>query len=340
MNYQHYKIEDFLADEDFKQWVLVPDEKRNRFWQSWLNAHPEKEKTVLIAKEIILTIQFKSEPPGERYEQALSAILKADKTYILKDKNKSKIPLILKIAASVIFIISSIIIFYLALNSIIGEESFTAIENIIKTNPAGVKTRIILPDSTQVYLNSETTISYPSRFTQYNREVTLSGEAFFEVTENAKKPFIVKTGNLYTTALGTSFNISTFPGDSHVQVSLVTGKVKISTSDSDDELYLDPGYQALYNKKSDKLRNRRFSIEKVLSWKNGVLYFNKENLKNVVAKLERWYGVDILVNGNPPADFIVSGQFHKESLDNVLETMRYGRYFNYTIQNKTVTLDF
>jgi len=340
MNYLHYQIEDFLADEDFKQWVLAPDDKRNRFWQSWLNTHPEKEQTVLLAREIILSIKFKSEPPAERYEQALSAILKADSTHLIKESRKSKKPLLLNIAASFILFISSIFAFYFLQDDLGSENSFTAAEQIIKSNPAGVKSRIILPDSTQVWLNSETTISFPAQFAEDQREVTLSGEAFFEVTENAEKPFVVKSENLRTTVLGTSFNIQTFPKDSHIQVSLVSGKVKISRLNSHDDLYLEPGFQAAYHKDFDKLSNRKFNIEKVLSWKNGVLYFNKENLKKVVEKLERWYGVDITVTGTPPADFVVSGQFHNESLDNVLETMRYGRYFNYTIQNKTVKVEF
>ncbi len=340
MNYQNYNVEDFLADEEFKQWVLSPDQKRNQFWSSWINAHPQKEQTLLLAREIILSIKFKTEPPGERYERALSNILKAEKTSVINRNRKSGGQYFLKIAASILLLALSTAVFYILPRDFTKVNSLNPVENITKSSPAGVKLRVLLPDSSMVWLNSETTISYPSQFAHDKREVTLSGEAFFEVTEDAEKPFIVKSGNLLTTALGTSFNISTFPDDSYIQVSLVTGKVKISRSNSEDELFLDPGYQASYNKEFDKLHNRRFNIEKVLSWKNGVLYFNKENLDIVVAKLERWYGIDINVSGIPPADFIVSGQFHKESLDNVLETMKYGRYFNYTIQNKTVTLDF
>lgn len=340
MNYQNYKVEDFLADEEFKQWVLSPDQKRNQFWSSWLKAHPEKEPTILLAREIILSIKFKTEPPGERYDQALSKILKADNTRYIERNSKPAMPVLLKVAASLLLFFSALAAFYFVQNNSLPSEGKVVVEQITKSSPAGVKFMIMLPDSTEVWLNSETAISFPSQFAPDKREVTLSGEAFFEVTEDAEKPFIVKTGNLFTTVLGTSFNISTFRGDSHIQVSLVSGKVKISRDSSEDELYLDPGYQALYNKESGNLRNRRFNIERVLSWKDGVLYFNKENINKVVAKLERWYGVDIQISGNPPADFIVSGEFHNESLDNVLETMRYGRYFNYSIQNKNVTLDF
>jgi transmembrane sensor len=340
MNYQHYKIEDFLADEDFKQWVLASDKRRNQFWQSWIQSHPEKETLVRTAREIILAVKFKNaELSNERQEETLTAILKADKQNDTQQTRSGKF-LTLKVAASILILLSLSIAIYFIAEQEKSLMQVATIEKITKSNPAGLKTTILLPDSTKVYLNSETSITFPKQFSDSVREVTLIGEAFFDVKENAHWPFVVRTDNINTTVLGTSFNIKTFPDDSHIQISLISGKIKISKENSNNDLYLEPGYQAFYHKEKDRLHNRKFNIEKVLSWKNGVLYFNKENLKRVVEKLERWYGVDITIAGTPPADFVVSGQFHNESLDNVLETMQYGRYFEYIIQNKTVKLIF
>lgn len=211
---------------------------------------------------------------------------------------------------------------------------------IVSQTKAGEKSRLILSDGTIVWLNSESKLTYPPSFKEAQREVSLSGEAFFEVAKDIEKPFVVNSESVSTTALGTSFNVSSFEEDENIIVSLVTGKVKISV-DGGETYFLEPGYQMNYKRSGNNASKSNFNISNVISWKDGILIFNQANFQEVRKKLERWYAVKIDAVGEPPADFVITGQFSRnESLELALENMRYGRHFNYQINGKQVTIDF
>jgi transmembrane sensor len=177
------------------------------------------------------------------------------------------------------------------------------------------------------------------------REVTLRGEAFFEVTENPHKPFIVKSGNITTTALGTSFNICNFPEDEKITVSLATGKVKVEelnqTSGEEQKPYLlIPGEQIRYSvdaKNFEKLRNED---DEDYLWKDGIISFKQTDLDDVVEKLERWYGVTIDVTNQTNSVVNYDGIFSNQSLDNVLKAMSFSLNFKYSIEQETIKIMF
>src|SRR5690606_12857021 len=137
-------------------------------------------------------------------------------------------------------------------------------------------------------------------FAKDKRELTLQGEGFFQVTKDPARPFTVHTGNIATTALGTSFNVRHHKSDSISEISLVTGKVRLGIQGKEGMKTADllPGERATYQSAIDFIQLDHFDVQEVLAWKDGVLYFKEANLNQVVQRLEDWYGVSIALEGN------------------------------------------
>ena len=217
------------------------------------------------------------------------------------------------------------------------------ISTIEKSTPKGAKSTITLKDGSTVVLNSESTISYSSNFGDSIREITLVGEAFFEVTKNPNKPFIVKSSNVTTTALGTSFNISSYPECRNVTVSLATGKVKVNQFHADSQAtsyFLIPGEQIKYQKSTQSFLKSRNKDDEAFLWKDGILSFNQAALPQITQKLERWYGVKIEVAILPKSLVDYDGIFNNQSMSNVLKAMSFSLNFDYTIEEKNVKIMF
>ncbi len=163
--------------------------------------------------------------------------------------------------------------------------------------PIGGIYQVKLPDGTNVSLNSASSIKYPEKFTGTNRVVALTGEAYFEVSKNAKHPFIVKTDYGDVTVLGTHFNISAYNDDAYFATTLLEGKVKVEVTKSNQEknvslVYLNPDEQAFYGE------NKELSVIKVdakvySAWKEGAFYFDNETLGDILQKMSRWYNFKV-----------------------------------------------
>lgn len=160
--------------------------------------------------------------------------------------------------------------------------------------PVGGIYAVILSDGTKVWLNSKSSLKYPVKFSGNTRDVILEGEAYFEVSKNPHSPFTVKTKSGNVTVLGTHFNVSAYQEDKKFETTLAEGKVKISQiskTGKDESVVLKPGQQA-------RVRNETIRVAEVdpygySAWKDGKFYFENENLKNILDKMERWYNFNV-----------------------------------------------
>ncbi len=219
-----------------------------------------------------------------------------------------------------------------------------SIEQITRVAPRGYRNTITLMDGSTATLNSESSITYAKDFGKENRIIYLTGEAFFRVARDETKPFVVISKDLKTTALGTSFNINAYEGNDEA-ISLATGKVKVELNmvqNSDapqEEMILTPGEQAVWTGESTGLTKREFDFREILSWKNNVIYFNNTELKSMIRVLEKWYDVQITIEGNTNrlTDH-GTGKFKNESLENVLSSLGFTMGFTYQINEKKITL--
>jgi len=210
---------------------------------------------------------------------------------------------------------------------------------ISRYNPPGQKSKIHLPDGSILFLNADSRVEYSSDF-EKNRHVKLEGEAFFTVTKDSLNPFTVDVGGITTRVLGTSFNVSSYSPEDKVQVTLVSGRISLAKYGEEVITYMHPGEETLISQSEPGFTKTTVDVTKRISWVSGVLEFEKTSLDYMIDILERWYGVEIMLNG-PVPEVLSSGTFeNNETLPNVLNVLGSTIGFNYEIKGKEVTISF
>lgn len=211
------------------------------------------------------------------------------------------------------------------------------------TTPKAHKESITLEDGSTVELNAGSKVRYPLHFSDSSRSISLEeGEAFFTVAADPARKFMVNTGELITTALGTSFNIRAYASEHKVTVALVTGKVKVdqlnTNSQSAPSLILLPSEQISYDRVSLSLVKTVFSKpEEVNGWKQGFLIFKDAPYNEIVTGIENRYGVTV-INESDKTAWNYNGSFKNESLTEVMDIICLAKTLSYTIKKDTVYL--
>jgi len=185
---------------------------------------------------------------------------------------------------------------------------------------------IVLPDGTKVILNHSSTILFPDEFTGKTREVTLSGEAFFEVTSNPEMPFIIKTGSASVKVLGTSFNVYAYNDVATVEVIVKTGKVELhenilSDNSKSSNVLLLAGEMGVFNKHSCEIRKEGTFNSNNLSWMTHEIVFNYSQLNDVVNTLRRAYNLQIEVDPSVDPDLKLSATFTQQKPEYIMEVI-------------------
>jgi transmembrane sensor len=164
------------------------------------------------------------------------------------------------------------------------------------TVPAGGNYNVILPDGTSVWLNSVSSLTYPVNFKGKTRSVSLQGEAYFEVTKNPDKPFVVQVNAMRVTVLGTHFNVNAYQEHHGIQTSLLEGSVRLSQAS--EKVTLVPGEQGTVDRESSNMNVAKVNMNKVVGWKNGYFMFQDDNIKDIMEQIARWYDVDVEYRGD------------------------------------------
>jgi len=320
--------------------------QENQFLRQWLNSNPQNKDEF---SKIALSYQLSN---GKTLESGKSAVFSKIKSRIeteekmLAQSQQKTIHLHpkhwLSIAATILVLVSSGIWFFFSQKSspINGQETSSV---VTKSNPPGQKSKVFLPDGSIVWLNSESTISYQPEFSDSCRHIYLEGEAFFEVQRSPDRPFVVFSGSVSTTALGTAFNINAFD-QSNITVSLTHGKINVEAGNGTGErkaMIIDAGEGIVYDTSNELIINK-ISIDpkKVMMWRNGLLYLENASLKETIELLERWYGVKIELQNQPVKTWNANGLFDNEYLDNVLQSLSFSQGFDYRIKGKKVFVSF
>jgi transmembrane sensor len=166
------------------------------------------------------------------------------------------------------------------------------------TTPRSGQYQLRLPDGSRVWLNNVSSLRYPASFQGKERTVELTGEAYFEIANDASKPFIVKTGDARVEVLGTSFNIMAYPEEEGSQTTVLTGAVEVRTEKT--STVLKPDQQADVISGGELQVAREIAGQDVVSWKNGFFYFGRASFAAVMRQLARWYDVDVVYEGKVP----------------------------------------
>lgn len=187
---------------------------------------------------------------------------------------------------------------------------------------SGDRKTVTLPDGTVVRMNSSSVILYPEKFTGKERTVYLVGEADFKVEKDASRPFVVRLGDMDVTALGTEFNISSYPEDMAVTATLIEGKVMVACgSGRDDVHFLEPGEQVVYERVKAESRVETADMEVVTAWQDGILLFRSVTVREIARELQRKYGVRFIVDIRTDGDRYNFRFKEDASVDEVLEIL-------------------
>jgi transmembrane sensor len=167
----------------------------------------------------------------------------------------------------------------------------TEVEYNVLTTPRGGEYQITLPDGTKVWLNAASSLRFPTSFTDKQRVVELTGEAYFEVVKNASMPFHVKVNNIDVEDLGTHFNIMAYENEQGIKTTLLEGKVSVTKNGVTKNLV--PGKQAITNDQTQTIDVTNANVEQAVAWKDGYFRFKETNIHELMREVERWYDVDV-----------------------------------------------
>lgn len=203
------------------------------------------------------------------------------------------------------------------------------------TTPRGGQYHLVLADGTGVWLNAESSITYPPAFKSNYREVSITGEVYFEVAKDKSKPFHVLSNGQEIEVLGTHFNVNAYGDESLVKTTLLEGSVKVSNLVSHSSNLLKPGQQAQVNGATLQISNA--DTQEVTAWKNGLFSFNKSDIQTVMRQFSRWYDVDVVYEGAIP-QAIITGKVHRDTdLSTALEILTY-LDIHFNINGRTITI--
>ncbi|MEJ6979100.1 FecR domain-containing protein [Pedobacter sp. P351] len=209
-------------------------------------------------------------------------------------------------------------------------------------NQNGKRSRITLPDSSIVYLNGASKLRYPKAFSGDTREVFLEGEAFFEVVHDKERPFIVQSGKVNTTVLGTSFNVTAFKGDNRVAVTVQSGKVGVSIKREGNRKflqYLFPDQQLDINTITGDFSFNTLDAANITSWKDDRIVFNNNSLEEIGRTLERWYDVKVVLSNPENSSSRFTAKFDYLPLNQLMEIFAQLSGCTYTIQQNQLIIN-
>ena len=200
--------------------------------------------------------------------------------------------------------------------------------------PRGGEYQIVLGDGTRVYLNAQTELRFPESFaSSEQRLVYLSGEAYFEVTKNPSKPFVVQCKDYAVKVLGTSFNVNSYEGDETSKTTLATGKVEIDMDGK--QTILNPGQQAII--KNGEVNVKEVDVEVYTTWMFDNFRFQSESIQEIMTKLSRWYAIDVFYMNESVRNYHFTGYLPRYAkIADVLELLSLTTNIKFDVEGKTV----
>ena len=214
-----------------------------------------------------------------------------------------------------------------------GKEAWVEINS-----PAWTRVQFSLPDGTTGWLNSSSSIRYKSGFIK-DRQVTLNGEAFFNVFKDKKSPFVVTAKDVKVKVLGTRFNIASYDNERDVEVVLEEGSLVFTDTKKNKSYTMKPNDLVKYDKVQTEIATEVVQPQKYLSWTEGKLAFRNDPLDVIARRLERWYNIDVEVDNRLSNDLRLRATFIDESLEEVLGLLKRGFPIDFRIEDRQINSD-
>lgn len=349
-NYKGYSADDFLNDDYFVQWVKFPDQETEHFWSAFIDEHPEKVQAIEEAKQFLKlfndqasslsggTLQNLYDRINDRIDIPVSASTVHQIVNSRSQKNRKYI-----LAAVVTIALLAFVSWWLIAYTYASHDSIQTVtfheESTTKSHlkehviPHGKRSRVILEDGTQIWINAGSKLMYAPDYAKGpTRDVYLQGEAFFDVVSDESHPFIVHVQGVEIKALGTAFNVKGYEEDSRIETTLVHGKVSIGGDSVPDNVMLAPNQRAVFQKvKKDILVENNVETDTYTSWKQGVLVFDDQPLYEILPILERTFNVTIHTDEAHSLDCRFTAKINNKSLTEVLDLFRTSDTIAYSV---------
>ena len=299
----------------------------------WIRESPDNQKkfNILKAKYIGSTLKDVENNDNEVHYKKLNNRIKGKRKYIYS----SLIALVFLLGAFFLGNNNQEVVRKVYTNSP-EINNYNDTLNTITSN--SIEQEVILPDGSIITLNIDSKLIYPKKFNDTIREVTLIGEAFFDIKKDVNKPFIVNANELKIRVLGTSFNVKSYSEDNKIETTLVSGKVEL-IKDEETPIILAPSQKAVFNKTEKKMKIEEVNASDVIAWREGKLIFNKTTLQDVVIDLERKYHVQFIINSKSLLDYEYTGTFDNLKINEVIDLLIISSPIKYTIQNDKIILN-
>lgn len=334
----HYKPEDFLADETFTDYLLNRNPDSVNFWINWIKDNPQYEHEIQEAKTMFFSIrgatkQWTSNQAKENFAKLLEVIDENSQTRVVEIKKSTQKDFYVKIlrwTASIAAI--------LAIGFSVWTYSQNAAEPLQNTTQFQTDNQpqtISLPDGSIVYLNNHSSIALSKSYNKHKREIRLIGSAFFKVAKDKEKPFVVTSGNVSTTALGTSFYVY-HVNEEAVSVALLEGKVRVEGSKNSLELL--PGEKAVLMDQQS-LTKEDFPKETLRNFLAGKIVFEQASLSEITTVLSEYFNIRVQLAGEfPPLSF--TGKFSSGDIHPILNSLEFAYNIHSRIGEQTLTLSY
>jgi transmembrane sensor len=263
-------------------------------------------------------------------------------------RNKNLLKWTMRIAAVLILVVAVADIYIVSRP---GKNDKTAVSSVATKN--GSRTKFVLPDGSQVWLNAGSNLDYNNLNSNKGlREVSLNGEAYFDVVRNAERPFIIHTKKMDIKVLGTSFNVRSYSDEKVTEAALLTGSIEVTLKDrKDQKIVLKPNEKisVANNELPDPVgspqvvvreikRNPTYNIIGEIAWTQNKLYFEDKTLEDIGRQLEKWFGKKVTITNESIRSVHYSGNFESETIEEVLSYLKLSRPFNFRIGTDKVVI--
>ena len=364
MRYTAYEAEDFILDVSFQNYCLGKDEKDVAFWEKWLRDNPQKYGAAKQAKSLYFLLNGNHDAAQfaaarNEFQKAAEQHMAFDMQYtpVIEETTSPKARLRkLFLYGATAAAVAAIVFFAIRPAEQIQEGDFPLKYNYTETSNAGERKSFQLPDGSKVMLNAGSTLNRAKDINTHTREISLSGEAFFDVVHNPRKPFVIHTSSMDVKVLGTVFNVKAYPKDNLTETSLIKGSVEITLHNkAAEKILLRPNEKiVLPNLKPDngatiavkdpqKTNPEDFTITgltyskvdstlREVSWTENRLVFNETRLDEIAAELERWYNITIRFDDEEVKHYRFTAVFDQKNIVQVLDALQLSRRFEYKIE--------
>jgi ferric-dicitrate binding protein FerR (iron transport regulator) len=349
-----YTAEDFVCDESFRNYCSGSDKTAVQFWKAWIRDHPERSGEVREAERLISILNARQGNVQEQLEQLKDGILRFDLLKRSLSDEPVKVPSFRwkYLAGAAAAVLVAIVAVWL----LIPSKKAVPIRSMAQEIRSGSEPRktVVLPDGSVVTLHSNTTLRLGEGFGNTGRELTLSGEALFDIAHGGQHPFIVHTSAVDVEVLGTLFNLNAYPQAGYTETSLFRGKIAVSLKDHPErKMILTPSQKSVVFNSAGKiekvvadslLKKVSLSVDPVnhkakeIAWVRSRIKIEDEPLEVIAGRLQAWYGIPIVFTDNETKGYRYSGTFESETVVKALEALQLSYPFNFRVEKDTIII--